>query len=210
MKLQVALLITLGLLAAQCMHAADVPAPLSIPVRVHLVRSDQEVALTTTLTDDDVRRVLGKVNTIWAQAGIRFVIESIGTTQALNQQTVKKDEADRWVVAAMPGERLLKKGLNVFYVKELTPNGFYSNGLIFVKDTAKLSEVPGGIDEPLPRVTAHELGHALGLPHRQDVTNLMASGKTGFSLNAQEIDIARASALAMLPFLTAEDGKERK
>jgi len=110
----------------------------------------------------------------------------------------------------MQKERLLKNELNIFYVKELTPSGYYSNDLIFVKGTAKLSEAPGGVDEPLQRVTSHELGHALGLPHRQDVANLMASGKTGFLLNAMEIETARATAQAKLETVINERAKERK
>jgi predicted Zn-dependent protease len=61
-----------------------------------------------------------------------------------------------------------------------------------------LREVPGGLDEPLPRVTSHEIGHALGLEHRQDTTNLMQSGTTGFSLNEAEIATARGKVSAYL------------
>ena len=67
-----------------------------------------------------------------------------------------------------------------------------------MKETAKLREVEGGIDEPIPRVTAHELGHILGLPHRQDKTNLLASGTTGTILNEREVKTARAEA-RMIP-----------
>src|SRR5439155_25378833 len=41
---------------------------------------------------------------------------------------------------------------------------------------------------------AHELGHGLGLPHRQDTFNLMASGTTGTLLNAAEVETTRAAA----------------
>jgi hypothetical protein len=64
----------------------------------------------------------------------------------------------------------------------------------FVQETATLHEVEGGIDEPVPRVTAHELGHALGLQHRQNRTNLLASGTTGTLLNAKEVATARDGA----------------
>src|SRR5256884_2500800 len=68
----------------------------------------------------------------------------------------------------------------------MSVNGLYLAGAVFVKDSASLREVEGGMDEPLPRVTSHELGHAFGLAHRQDKTNLMASGTTGIWLNEGE------------------------
>ena len=163
------------------LHAEDL-APLTVPVRVHLLRSEQEAALNTTLTEADVARIFGKVNKIWAPAGIRFEVESVGETRML--------AAGR----ALPRERLLNDGLNVSYIKSADENGFWTGKLVVVKDTAWLKKVPDGVDEPIPRVTAHELGHALGLEHRQEVTNLMASGTTGFLLNESEIKAAREMA----------------
>lgn len=196
MRIPVVTLIALAWISAATVPAAELLPPLTIPVRIHLVASAAEPALATTLTGDDARHVLATVNTIWAQAGIVFTAEEVGATTALDRPGVVKDDADRWVVAAMPRVRLLRNGLNIFYVKQLTPNGFYADGLIVVKDTARLEPVPGGLAEPLPRVTAHEIGHALGLPHRQDLVNLMASGKNGFLLNDAEIATARATAKA--------------
>ena len=83
---------------------------------------------------------------------------------------------------------------HVYYLKQFGPNGICIRGINFVKDTASLRAVEGGLDEPIPRVTSHELGHALTLPHRQDVTNLLASGMSGGWLNESEIKQARESA----------------
>ena len=104
-----------------------------------------------------------------------------------------KPEFDR-VHSMIPKERLSAHAIDICYVKQVQPNGFYYGEPIVVKDTASLREVPGGLDEPLPRVTSHEIGHALGLKHRQEVTNLMQSGTTGFSLNETEINTVRGNA----------------
>ena len=169
-------------------------AILTVPVRVHLVQSAVNPAMQTTLAESDVRRIFGKANMVWSQAGIHFEIESIVHTEAVapSPEAEKKDEYAR-VKSMIPKASLSATALNICYVKEVRPNGFFS-GVIVVKDTASLRAVEGGIDEPLPRVTSHEIGHALSLNHRQDTTNLMASGTTGFSLNDAEIKAAREKA----------------
>jgi hypothetical protein len=168
---------------------------ITLPVRVHLVQSDTMPDMHTTLTEADIRRIFEKVNVVWAQAGIQFEIESIGPTTAveLKPEMRLKSEFER-VHSMIPKARLSAEAIDICYVKEVKPNGFYYGEPIVVKDAAKLKEVPGGLDEPLPRVTSHEIGHALGLKHRQDTTNLMQSGTTGFSLNEAEIATARAKA----------------
>lgn len=172
---------------------------IAIPVRIHLMQSAGITAMHTTLTEADVRRIFGKVNRIWSQAGIRFEIESIVHTEAvaLTPENESKQEFAR-VKSMIPKASLSPAAIDVCYVKEVTPNGFYYGEPIVVKDTAKLRPVEGGLDEPLPRVTSHEIGHALSLSHRQDTTNLMASGTTGFSLNDAEIQAARVKAKAFL------------
>ncbi|PAW90257.1 MAG: Matrixin [Pedosphaera sp. Tous-C6FEB] len=166
------------------------------PLRVHLLTATNEPAAHTTLTSNDVTRILGKVNRVWAQAGITFYLESLRIEPAANpdgfSQNVKTN-----VDALMRLRPEASKATNVFhvyYLKQFGPNGICIRGINFVKDTASLRPVEGGLDEPLPRVTSHELGHALTLAHRQSITNLLASGMSGAWLNEAEIKQAREAA----------------
>ncbi|NBV23675.1 MAG: Matrixin [Proteobacteria bacterium] len=169
---------------------------LLVPLRVHLLTATNEPAVHTTLTSNDVTRILGKVNRVWMQAGLTFYLESLRVEPATNttsfRETVKTNAGA--LMQLRPAASLSTNVFHVYYLKQFGPNGICIREINFVKDTASLRAVEGGIDEPLPRVTAHELGHALTLPHRQNVTNLLASGTTGTWLNEEEIKQVRASA----------------
>lgn len=208
---------------------------LILPLRVHVLRSDDLPEANCGLSDADIDRILKKVNGIWHPAGIHFGLESIvrepaeptdryrlARNLALGDADEDEDDQDdaepkarRRRRVRLPNGlfRLLRPeasrafdGLHVYYVHDFDVNGVYmGSDYAFVKETASLRPVEGGIDEPLPRVTAHELGHALGLPHRQDRTNLLASGTTGTGLSAAEIERARERARGRKGVLTFAD-----
>src|ERR1043166_1857582 len=131
------------------------------------------------------------------RSGIYFYAESILREDARYRPEL--DEAVRQndrqgLLALRPDQSMGTNFLHIYYLKKMAVNGIHFREQNFVKDTAALRPVEGGIDEPLPRVSSHELGHAFGLPHRQNTTNLMASGTTGLWLNEEEIKIARGIA----------------
>jgi len=164
------------------------------PVRVHFLSAPEAPQLSTTLTDADFDRILGKINRVWAQAGIQFYLESLVKEAPRNADQFPHPEIApgfRWMLELCPKESQASNVFHLYYVKQMRGNGVYLGDAIFVKDTASLNPVPGGIDEPIPRVSSHEIGHALKLDHRQNVTNLMASGTTGTWLNDDEIKQAR-------------------
>ena len=177
--------------------AIDPNDKLLIPLRVHLLAAKGLPEITTTLTDMDVTRILHKINLVWAPAGLHFYLESVVNEEAANPEVflAHKGAAERFgLLSLRPEESKGSTLFHVYYLKLMSVNGIYLGEAIFVKDTASLRAVAGGIDEPLPRVTSHELGHAFGLPHREDTTNLMASGTTGICLNDEEIQRVRERA----------------
>lgn len=183
-----------------------------VPVRVHLFRASDAPAFGTTLKTEDITRIVRKANGIWHAAGVHLWVESIVeekpvlTDSQVHDNPVPLDS----LLPLRPKASLADGMFHVYYVGALPVNGiFMRRDGIFVQEAAKLRIVPGGIDEPLPRVTAHELGHGMGLPHRQAQTNLLASGTTGTSLNDAEIEIVRRK-LDTFPWtLPAEDFLQR-
>jgi len=172
---------------------------ITLRVKVHLMRSVTNSRLGATLTKADVELIFKEVNLIWSQAGILFELEGIDNLQALEIPEKRWYIKDRnWVKAAIPTEHFSASAIDVCFVKDMGPNGFFYGEPVVVCENPEYHKVAGGSDNPVARVTAHELGHVLFLQHRQEHTNLMASGKNGILLNAQEIKDARKRALEIL------------
>lgn len=187
-------------LAARAEDAFTADQYLLLPLRIHLLRSKAAPDLNSTLTSGDIERITGKVNRIWKQAGVLFYLESVVAEEAAGAdlyQGLGENRTEAHLLLTRPKDSRSEQMIHVYYVHGMRPNGICferATDRIFVKDTSELRRVRGGLDEFLPRVTAHEIGHALGLDHRQDTFNLMASGTTGFTLNEAEVATARHAA----------------
>lgn len=192
-------IITFILLMCPLLSAQVPPVLIPLPIRVHLVRSGTHPRLQATFDETRIRALFVEVNAIWSPAGIHFEIEAVGTLQALDVPPKKWLERDRnWVKAALPSHSFSPTAIDICFVREMGPNGFFYGEPVVVSETPEFTKVKDGAENPVARVAAHELGHVLFLQHRQDHINLMASGRNGVSLNNQEIKDARKRALEIL------------
>jgi hypothetical protein len=176
---------------------------LVIPLRVHILSARDLPEIDCHLSDGDVTRMLKKVNQIWHNAGIHWGLESlVRESAALPERFLRArdlDSGDNLGVYRIVFPDASRRGafVNIYHIHEFSVDGVWLGREAIVKETAKLREVEGGTDEPIPRVSAHEPGHALGLLHREDRTNLLASGMNGMLLNAAEVKAARERARGM-------------
>jgi hypothetical protein len=186
-----------------------------IPLRVHILSASDLPEIDCHLSDADVARILKKVNRIWHKAGIHWGLETLVREPAAHPDRFLRardlysgDNLGLYRIL-FPDESRRGDVVNIYYIHQLSVNGVWLGREAVVQETAKLREVEGGIDEPIPRVSAHELGHALGLQHREDRTNLLASGTTGTLLNAAEVKAAREGARSLPGAMTVGQLREQ-
>jgi hypothetical protein len=170
------------------MRRDEVPIAHSASSSSSRIPRSVRVVKRSSLKGADVTRIVGKLNTIWNQAGIHFGLESIVREPAAQRERFRlMAELQRGELEMSDFQLLLPRqcrvfdGLHAYFFHELPFNGAYlGDDCAIVQEGARLKAVEGGNDEPLPRVLGFALGQALSLQARREPeTSLMASGTTG-------------------------------
>ena len=186
---------------------------LRLPLRFHLLHSSASTNISTTRTAATIDTLVAFANTIWRQAGIQWVVESVIPEEAPTAPVLDSmitglvpRTAER-LIAFVPRERLLTPGWNVFLIRDFGPiaGGMFRPQL----EGVVLAERGFGFELPANGrgggTLAHELGHSLTLPHEKcdETRNIMANAcsKPGVisSLNVAQVEAARRQAATGRP-----------
>jgi len=94
------------------------------PVRVHLLSAKNLPTIQTTLAEKDIARILGKLNGVWAQAGLHFYLESLVREEAIGQETFAQ-RATQGVGSGLlelrPDASKATRMFHLYYIKDM-PN----------------------------------------------------------------------------------------
>lgn len=188
---------------------------ISLPVRVFRLQSDVSKKIHCTMTDKQLKECFTIVNENWASAHIHWILESVHDVkvdskiaesyeQSLTNNARRADV--RTLSKSFPVKSMLKDGFNVFIVESM---GKGAGGVFRPRphgDIIYAHQSPRGF--AVPAILAHELGHALSLPHTVFETNnnLMMGAGPGRKptrvkpLTDSQIYLARAQAKLGHPF----------
>jgi hypothetical protein len=167
----------------------------TVPISVYILE-DEGQELSSTRTVDQLRDIYDRVNEIWEPAAIAVEIQNIEKISLPSRvlRAIADGDFQPFVQGAgrdfdVPNASLL----NGFYAQSIGgPNGIVpGNGRFFF-----VTDQPSVHHE---RVTAHEIGHILGLHHTlRDSGRLMFPGTNGMELAAEERAVARYVATGLL------------
>lgn len=168
--------------------------PFRMKVRFHVVTSRNPSVVFPGNLDDGIeteqyiRDAMARVNQIWEPKLLRFELESIKFPSDVGEFFNLNEEYWRIVLGSHKFDRL-KDGANVVLVNDL---GKFAGTAVphgLSKMIALVHLIQGGGD-----VLAHELGHFLGLLHKnRDDDNLMKQGGNGIVLTDEQVADAHQS-----------------
>ncbi len=156
-----------------------------IPVDVYIVDSG---SYSSERTQQNIKDIFSKANTVWREAGIFFQIKSVSIADV--NDFIIREMIDGNGAAIKQTPFYNKDVLNVYMSNFV---GGEANGLsmpidsiIMISDKTTLNDF---------RTLSHEFGHTLGLNHASHPEQLMHAGTNGLHLTKEEVSISRATAL---------------
>jgi hypothetical protein len=181
---------------------------ISVPVRVHVLRSDSVEALNCTYSEADVRELFEGVNEIWKQAGIVWTLESVLFESAQNaqqylevaallEQSGRTPETRRLgleiVRGICPSESLLREGWNIVFI-----NTFWGNVASYTLLSRGMAVTQQLDDRRLAPVRlARQLGRLLRIPNARQAEGNLTSNRPGATgLTAAQIEAVRKQAVS--------------
>ncbi len=177
---------------------------ITLSVRAHVL-SSRLGEIDSSLSDAGVRALFDRANEVWAQAEVRWVLESIVREPAQMEDALETSIqtatpiSGSLLLSVLPQSNLFTGSWDVFFVSDLTSIAGFP-GVFFPSLPGMIaSEVdPAGLGDP-GRILAHELGHSLTLEHAPCTQegNLMSPGCASTDrtrLTASQIAASRGQA----------------